>query len=153
MPDTKEPLQILRELNELAAFNRWCGIVVEFAEPGRAEISMPWRIELGQYSGFAHAAVIGGLIDTACGYAAATLSGTGLLASHFSVNCLRPAMGERFLARARVVKPGRMQVFTACELYAVAGGKETMVATGETLLTVLPQERAEQQHRSIQLGG
>lgn len=140
MSDLKEPVQLLRELNPLAAFNRWCGIMVDAAEPGRAEISISWRPELGQYNGYLHAAVIGGLIDTACGYAAATLLGTRLLASHFSVNCLRPANGERFVARARVVKPGRTQVFTACELHAVAGGKETLVATGETLLAVLPLE-------------
>lgn len=153
MPDLKEPLQILREVNQLAAFNRWCGLVVDAAEPGRAEISMPWRLELGQYNGYAHAAIVGGLIDTACGYAAATLLGTRLLASHFSVNCLRPAVGEKFLARARVVKPGKMQVFTACELYASADGKETLVATGETLLSVLPPEGAEQRHQAVQQGG
>jgi acyl-coenzyme A thioesterase PaaI-like protein len=48
--------------------------------------------------------VIGALIDTACGFAAATLAGR-VLASHYAVNCLRPAVGERFVARARVVKP------------------------------------------------
>jgi len=134
------PLETLRLVNDSAAFNRWCGIVVEAAESGRVEISMPWRQELGQYSGFAHAGIIGGLIDTACGYAAATMLGANLLASHYAVNCLRPAVGERFCARARVIKPGRSQVFTACELYAIAGGKETLVATGETLLSVVLQE-------------
>jgi acyl-coenzyme A thioesterase PaaI-like protein len=44
-------------------------------------------------------------------------------------------VGERFIARARVVKPGKTQVFTACELYAVQNGEEKLVATGETLLT------------------
>jgi acyl-coenzyme A thioesterase PaaI-like protein len=48
-------------------------------------------------------------------------------------------VGERFIARARVVKPGRQQVFTACELYAVADGRETLVATGETLLVVVDE--------------
>jgi len=57
-------------------------------------------------------------------------------ASHYSVNCLRPAVGERFIARARVVKPGRNQVFTSCELFAEAGGSGKLVATGETLLVV-----------------
>ena len=98
---------------------------------------MPWRAEVGQYVGFMHAGVVGALIDTACGYAAATMVGNNLLASHFSVNCLRPAVGERFSARARVVKPGKSQVFTACELYALFEGKEVLVATGETLLTVI----------------
>jgi acyl-coenzyme A thioesterase PaaI-like protein len=55
---------------------------------------------------------------------------------------LRPAVGERFIARARVVKPGRTQVFTHCELFAVANGVEKLVATGETLLTPVADEGA-----------
>lgn len=131
-----DPLAQIRAINRSAAFNRWCGIEVVSAEPGRAEIAMPWRDEAGQYSGFLHAGLVGALIDTACGFAAVTMVGR-VLASHYSVNCLRPAVGERFIARARVVKPGKTQVFTACELYAVADGSEKLVATGETLLTVV----------------
>lgn len=130
-------LESLQALNASAAFNRWCGIEVVAAEPGRVTIEMPWRDELGQYVGFLHAGVVGALIDTACGYAAATLAGPRLLASHFAVNCLRPAVGERFSARAQVVKPGQSQFFTRCELYAVSDGRETLVATGETLLLVV----------------
>lgn len=131
------PLEQIRAINRTAAFNRWCAIEVDAAEPGRVEISMPWRAEAGQYAGFLHAGVVGALIDTACGFAAATLAGR-VLASHFTVSCLRPAVGERFVARARVVKPGKSIFFTACELYAQRGGKETLVATGETLLSVVP---------------
>ena len=129
-------LATLRAINETAAFNRWCGIEVLSAEPGRAEIAMPCRDEVGQYAGFLHAGLVGALIDTACGYAAATLVGR-VLASHYAVNCLRPAVGERFIARARVVKAGKTQVFTSCELYAQTRGEETLVATGETLLSVV----------------
>jgi uncharacterized protein (TIGR00369 family) len=135
MESNPEALAQLRAINATAAFNRWCGIEVLEAGPGRATIAMPWRAEAGQYAGFLHAGLVGALIDTACGFAAATLVGR-VLASHYAVNCLRPAVGERFVARARVVKPGKVQVFTACELYALAGGEETLVATGETLLVV-----------------
>ena len=76
------------------------------------------------------------LIDTACGYAAVTVAGSNVLASHFSVNCLRPAQGEQFIVRSRVVKAGKTQVFTACDLVAVASQVEKLVATGETLLSV-----------------
>jgi uncharacterized protein (TIGR00369 family) len=131
-----DPLATIRAINQTSAFNTWCGIVVNRAEAGLAEIEMPWRTEVGQYAGFLHAGLVGALIDTACGFAAATLVGR-VLASHYSVNCLRPAVGERFIARARVVKPGKTQVFTACELYAVKGGEEKLVATGETLLSVV----------------
>ena len=128
-------------LNQRAPFNVWSGLEVSRAEAGEAEIVMPWRAEAAQYAGYLHAALIGGLVDTACGFAAATLVGP-VLASHFSVNCLRPAVGESFIARARVVKAGRSQVFTAAELYAVTAGRETLVATGETLLTVLADREA-----------
>jgi uncharacterized protein (TIGR00369 family) len=127
-------LERIRAINGSAAFNRWCGIEVLRADTGEAEIAMPWRGELGQYAGLLHAGLQGALIDTACGFAAVTMVGR-VLASHYSVNCLRPAVGERFIARARVVKPGKTQVFTTCELFAVKDGVEKLVATGETLLT------------------
>jgi uncharacterized protein (TIGR00369 family) len=136
---TADPLAFIRSLNETSAFNRWCGIEVDSADAGAVQISMPWRGEVGQYSGFLHAGLIGALIDTACGFAAVTVVGQ-VLASHYSVNCLRPAVGERFVARARVIKPGRSQVFTACDLFALAAGQEKLVATGETLLSVVKGE-------------
>lgn len=132
-----ESSDLLQAINASAEFNRWAGFQVISSGKGTVELSLEWRPELGQYSGFLHAALVGGLIDTACGFAAATLSGPNLLAAHFSVNCLRPAVGERFIARARVVKPGRQQIFTACEVVAVKDGKEQLVATGETLLSVV----------------
>ena len=80
--------------------------------------------------------MIGAMIDTACGFAAYTLIGK-VLASHFSVNCLAPATGELFIARARIVKAGRKQVFAAAELFASQVGVERLVATGETILVPL----------------
>jgi uncharacterized protein (TIGR00369 family) len=129
-----EQLETLRQLNTRAEFNRWCGIEVVSADKGNVELAIEWRKEFGQYAGYLHAGLIGTLIDTACGFAAATLVGGKVLASNFSVNCLRPAVGERFIARARVVKPGKKQIFAACDLYAVSADGEKLVANGQTLL-------------------
>jgi uncharacterized protein (TIGR00369 family) len=135
-------LSMLRAVNATAAFNRWCGFEVQHAAPGEVELAMPWKPELGQYAGFLHAGVVGALIDTACGYAAATQLGARVLASHFAVNCIRPAVGERFVAKARVVRAGKQQVFTHCELYAHDKGEAKLVATGETLLCVVGEPAA-----------
>lgn len=137
MAELEDPLTALRELNRKAGFNVWAGIEVLRAEAGAVVIGMPWRPEAGQYTGFLHAGVIAALIDTACGYAAATQAGLNLLAAHFAVNCLRPASGERFEAHASVIKAGRNQFFTRCELYAFTGQAKSLVATGETLLNVV----------------
>lgn len=127
----------IQAINQTAEFNRWCGLEVLSASPGLVELAMPWRKEVGQYSGFLHAGLVATLIDTACGYAAASVVGPSVLAAHFSVNCLRPATGERFVARAKVVRAGKTQVFTSCELFAHTAHEERLVATGETLLSVV----------------
>ena len=120
-------------LSETAAFNRWAGFEVVEAGEGRAELRLPWRADLGQYAGFLHASMIGGMIDTACGFAAFTVSGR-VLASHIAVNCLAPATGDAFVARAHVVKAGRRQVFAHGELFALRGDGEHLVATGDVIL-------------------
>ena len=136
-------LQTLQAVNQTASFNRWAGFEVVQAAAGEAEIRMAWREEdMGQYAGYLHAGLIGAMLDTACGYAAATVSGR-VLASHFSVNCLAPAVGRSFVARGRVVKAGRKQVFTSAELYAEQqGAAPLLVATGNAILVpVMPMEQ------------
>jgi uncharacterized protein (TIGR00369 family) len=128
-------LDTLQAINKMAAFNRWAGFEVTRAEAGEAELRMAWREEdMGQYAGFLHAGMIGAMLDTACGFAASTVSGR-VLASQFSVNCLSPAIGRIFVARGKVVKAGRRQVFAAAELYGQGEGDSLkLVATGNAIL-------------------
>jgi uncharacterized protein (TIGR00369 family) len=139
MVDANEMQAALAALNATAAFNRWSGVEVRCPAAGEVELSMPWRDEHGQYAGFLHAGMIGALIDTACGFAAFTVAGR-VLASHYSVSCLAPAVGDAFVARGRVVQAGRRQVFAAAELFARRDGVERKVATGDAIL--VPVEAA-----------
>ena len=122
-------------LNATASFNRWAGFEIVNAEAGAVEMQMPWREDVGQYNGFLHAGLIGALIDTACGFAASTLAGP-VLASQFSVRCLAPAVGHRFVVRGRVIKAGRRQVFASADLYsAIAESSQLrLCATGDAIL-------------------
>ncbi|MDQ0569189.1 uncharacterized protein (TIGR00369 family) [Variovorax paradoxus] len=128
-------LETIQAINKTAAFNRWAGFEVTQAAAGEAELRMEWREEdMGQYAGFLHAGLIGAMLDTACGFAAATVAGR-VLASHFSVNCLSPALGRAFIARGKVVKAGRKQVFASAELYGQGeDGNLKLVATGSAIL-------------------
>jgi uncharacterized protein (TIGR00369 family) len=131
---TTDLLATLESVNQLAAFNRWAGFEVARAETGLVELRLPWRDELGQYTGFLHAGMVSALVDTACGFAAFTATGGPVLASSCDVRFLAPATGEAFVARARVVKAGRRQVFASAELFAEREGQRHLVACGETLL-------------------
>lgn len=133
-------LDTIQAINKTAAFNRWAGFEVTRAAAGEAELRMEWREEdMGQYAGFLHAGLIGAMLDTACGFAAATVAGR-VLASHFSVNCLSPALGRAFIARGKVVKAGRKQVFTTAELYGQGDGDGLkLVATGSAILVPMEE--------------
>jgi uncharacterized protein (TIGR00369 family) len=137
----------IQAINKTAAFNRWAGFEVVSAAKGEAELRMRFREEdMGQYAGFLHAGLIGALLDTVSGFAAATVAGR-VLASHFSVNCISPAVGRAFVARGRVVKAGRKQVFAAAELYAQGedeGGGDALklVATGNAILVPVEEVQA-----------
>jgi uncharacterized protein (TIGR00369 family) len=120
--------------NASAGLNRLADFEVVAAADGVAELRMQWNDDFTQYAGFLHAGMIAALLDTACGFAAATVAGR-VMASHFSMNCLKPAVGRLFVAKGTTVRAGRKQIFAKAELFAEnEAGEPTLVATGETLL-------------------
>lgn len=130
-------LERLVATNASAAFNRLVGLEVASAGTGEVELRMPWRDDLTQYAGHLHAGMIAALLDTACGFAAASIVGS-VTASHFSMNCLRPAVGRCFIAKGVTLRAGRRQIFARADLFAEnEQGETVLVATGETVLIPL----------------
>jgi uncharacterized protein (TIGR00369 family) len=95
---------------------------------------MKWNDRFTQYAGYLHAGMIAALLETACGFAAATVAGS-VTASHFSMNCLKPVVGRVLVAKGSTVRAGRKQVFARAELFTEdEQGAVSLVATGETVL-------------------
>ena len=119
------------------------GAVVESVEAGRVALRLPFREDLTQQHGFLHAGVIAALADSACGYAALTLAPAGceVLSVEFKVNLLRPAVGERFVAQGRVLKPGRTLSVARGDVLARTDGRSTLIATMLATLIVQPLAR------------
>ncbi|MFZ0062802.1 MAG: PaaI family thioesterase [Pyrinomonadaceae bacterium] len=100
-------------------------------EPGVVEISLPYRGDLTQQDGYLHAGIITTIADSAAGYAAYSLmpAGSRVLSVEFKVNLLRPAQGERFVARAEVIKPGKTLTVVRADVFGIQGTESTLVAT------------------------
>ena len=133
-PAMVDQTEKFRALSATASFNEWAGIEVVRVVEGECDLRLIWRgDEMNQYAGFLHAGIIAALLDTACGFAAAAIVGS-VLSSHFSMNCLAPAVGDEFIAIGRVVKSGRKQIFTSGELHAHRDCSSKLVATANTIL-------------------
>jgi len=98
---------------------------------GHVEIEVPFSAAVTQQHGFFHGSVIGAIGDSACGYAAMTLtpSNAEVLTVEYKVNFVSPAQGDRLLARGRVTKAGRTITVCTADIVAVTSEKETLVAT------------------------
>ncbi len=93
---------------------------------------MPISGKLTQQHGYLHAGISTMLVDSACGYAALSLTagGVDVLTVEYKVNFLNPGRGRTFLATGRVVKPGRTLTVCRGEVVAIAAdGARTLVAS------------------------
>ena len=91
--------------------------------PGEVWIQFPFHRDVSQQHGFVHAAALTAIADNACGYAALTLmpEGAEVLTTEFKVNFLRPARGDHFVARGKVLKAGRKLTVCQGEVEAFSG--------------------------------
>jgi uncharacterized protein (TIGR00369 family) len=107
------------------------GIEMVHLDAGEVHLAMPPNPDYTQQHGFMHAGIITTALDSACGYAAFTLMplDAAVLTVEFKTSLLTPAKGDRFLFRARVIKPGRTLTFCEAEALALEGSKEKLVAT------------------------
>ena len=111
-------------------------------EPGVVEITLPYRVDLTQQDGYVHAGIVTTIADSACGYAAYSLMPpeSDVLAVEFKVNLLRPAKGDKFMARAEVIKPGRTLTVVRADVFATSGKDEwQLVATMQGTMMRLPR--------------
>jgi len=118
------------------------GAELLIVEPGKVEIALPYRSDLTQQHGYMHAGIITTIADTACGYAAYTLmpAGSEVLSVEFKVNLLRPAKGERFVAVANVLKPGRTLTVVRADVFGISESDEReLIATMLATMICLPK--------------
>jgi uncharacterized protein (TIGR00369 family) len=107
--------------------------------PGAVEIIIIPRPEISQQHGFVHAGAVSAIADSAAGYASLSLmpAGTGVLTTEFKINLVAPAIGERIIARGRVVKPGRTLTLAQTEVFAENQGSEKLIALlTATMMTI-----------------
>lgn len=107
--------------------------------PGYCSIALPHRDDLTQQHGYVHAGIVAAIVDSAGGYAAFTLfpADASVLTVEYKLNLLAPATGERLVAEAHVIKPGRSLAVTRGEVYGESAGERTLCAIMQQTLIVL----------------
>lgn len=107
--------------------------------PGEVEVALTPSPAIGQQHGFVHAGAVASIADSAAGYAALSLMppGAGVLSTEFKINLLAPAVGDRLVARGRVIKAGRTLILAQSAVFAeTAAGSRLVAFLTCTLMTI-----------------
>ncbi|MGI9215666.1 MAG: PaaI family thioesterase, partial [Hydrogenophaga sp.] len=116
---------------ELAAFS-----------PGRCELHVPVSDAVKQQHGFVHGGVLSYAADNALTYAGGTALRVPVVTSEFKINYLRPAIGDRLIARASAVHPGKTQAVCRCDVFVLQDGEEKLCAVAQGTIAALPAASA-----------
>ena len=133
-----------REVLSRQPFSRLLGAELVALEPGRCELAVKLSAELKQQDGFAHGGVVSYLADNALTYAGGTAMKVPVVTSEYKINYVRPAIGERLVARARATHVSRSQAVCQCEVYAIGAGSEKLCAIAQgTVVRIGESPRSE----------
>ena len=109
---------------------------------GACTIAVERRPELLQQHGFFHGGVTAFLVDNATTIAAASSRGQPALTAEYKLNLPSPAVGEKLICRARVIKPGRQVSVVAADVFCVSDGVEKHTATALASIAMLSEDVA-----------
>ncbi len=130
-PKDEDFVKKVRESFAAQPVMKLIGAKITKVEAGSVEIELPYRKDLTQQNGFVHAGIITTIADSACGYAAFSLmpKGAEVLSVEFKVNLLSPAIGENFLAEARVLRAGKTLTIVQGNVFAISNNHRKHAAT------------------------
>ena len=127
-----------REVIASQPFSVLIGAELHALSRGYIELQVPISDKLKQQDGFAHGGVVGYLADNALTFAGGTAMAVPVVLSEFKINYVRPAVGERLIARARAVHFGSSQAVCTCEVFALQDGEEKLCALAQGTIARLP---------------
>ena len=132
-----------REVLARQPFSRLLGAELTALEPGKVQLELSLRDDLKQHHGFAHGGVVSYLADNALTYAGGTAMRVPVVTSEFKINYVRPAQGDRLIARAEALSIGRTQTVCRCDVFAVVGKQERLCAIAQGTIVALSEEKSD----------
>ncbi len=122
----------------LQAFSTLLGAQVTALDQGSCELTLDVDERLMQQHGFVHGGAVSYLADNALTFAGGTALGGNAVTLEFKINYVRPAVGERLVARARAEATGKTQSVCRCDVFAISAGQEKLCAVAQGTIVAAP---------------
>lgn len=138
-PNYREYVRLKVKRNK---FLQHVGFTIDKIDEGAVEGHLDMQEFHEQQNGFLHGGMISTLCDMACGYSAYSLveEGQQVFTVEIKVSYLRPGIGQKAIARGKVIKAGSMFHFCEAEIWMVNQGVEKLIATASSTMGVVTRK-------------
>lgn len=130
-------IEMGRKVLQAQPFSRLLDAELTEFSPRGIELHVPISDQLKQQHGFVHGGVLSYAADNALTFAGGHALGPAVVTSEFKINYVRPATGQKLIARANVVHAGTTQAICRCEISCVDGDTETLCAVAQGTIVAL----------------
>lgn len=124
-------LNLGRQVLAAQPFSLLVGAVLTRFDSDETELEVAIGDALKQQHGFVHGGVLSYAADNALTFAGGAALGTGVVTSEYKINYVRPAVGQKIIARATALHAGKSQAVCRCEVFVVNDGKEALCAIAQ----------------------
>ena len=109
-----------RQVLATQPFSVLVGTEMHALSPGLVDMQLPMLTEKVRQQPLVHGGVVSYLADNALTFAGGTAMQVPVVTAEYKINYIRPAIGERLIARAKAVHVGKSQSVCTCEIFASA---------------------------------
>ncbi|MFA5537411.1 MAG: PaaI family thioesterase [Bacillota bacterium] len=130
--NNQEFLQMGQEILASQAFSHLVGAELTEFKPGKTVLEIPITEKLLQQHKFVHGGVLSYAADNVLTFVGGSVLGIKVLTSEFKINYLRPAIGEKLIAKGTVIYCGKRQAVCRCDIFIQdETGNEKICATAQ----------------------
>ena len=140
MAENKATLEELQDRIQRGPFHQWLGVqVTGLSDDGEVEFLIPWREEIVVHPTlhYTHGGILATIVDFAADYAIMAATGAAVPTIDMRVDYHRAAVKCDMIAKARVIRLGRVYTTAEAEVYDPEG---KLLASGRGTFLTLPRE-------------
>jgi len=145
MTDIKRIKERVEDIFNKGNFVNDIGMRIRSIDVGKVETGIEIQKKHLQQHGFIHMGVQSTMADHTAGMCATTTieEGKAILTTSFSMNLLRPAIGDSLRCVSTILKAGRNVVFVESEVFSRNKEIETLVSKSTVSLSVVPDPKSQ----------
>ena len=128
------PIEIGRAILAAQPFSILLGTQMTSYGAEGVELQLDLNDQIKQQHGFVHGGVLAYLADNALTFAGGFAMGGGVLTAEMKLNYIRPAVGDKLIARAWVISKGRTQAVARSDVFCVSGREEKLCLAAQGMV-------------------